>query len=116
MPQWRVFVLLILIGIFVAFSASAESARHLNLAECVELALQKNRALERASARVDGAEAKAPMAIAIMGGLISSTALTLLVVPAIYDLMDRFSRSKRTDEEIVGAVPATFTHAAGSET
>jgi len=34
-----------------------------------------------------GSEGNAPMALAIVGGLISSTVLTLLVVPAIYKLM-----------------------------
>ena len=29
-----------------------------------------------------------PMAIAIIGGLVSSTLLTLLVVPAVYSLLD----------------------------
>ncbi len=57
MTRSRLLVLLILIGIFVAIPASAESARHLNLPECVDLALQKNRSLERAGARLDGAEA-----------------------------------------------------------
>ncbi len=42
-----------------------------------------------------GSEVKAPMAIAIIGGLISSMILTLLVVPAIYKIInpvDRFLR------------------------
>jgi len=42
-----------------------------------------------------GSESNAPMALAIIGGLISSTILTLLVVPAIYKLMypvDRWLR------------------------
>jgi HAE1 family hydrophobic/amphiphilic exporter-1 len=34
-----------------------------------------------------GSEGNAPMALAIIGGLISSTVLTLLVVPAIYKLL-----------------------------
>jgi HAE1 family hydrophobic/amphiphilic exporter-1 len=34
-----------------------------------------------------GHESNAPMALAIIGGLISSTILTLLVVPAIYKFM-----------------------------
>jgi HAE1 family hydrophobic/amphiphilic exporter-1 len=34
-----------------------------------------------------GHEANAPMALAIIGGLLSSTILTLLVVPAIYKFM-----------------------------
>jgi HAE1 family hydrophobic/amphiphilic exporter-1 len=36
----------------------------------------------------DGAEIRAPMAIAVISGLISSTALTLLVIPTVYALMD----------------------------
>ena len=42
-----------------------------------------------------GAESNAPMALAIIGGLVSSTILTLLVVPAIYKFMyplDRWLR------------------------
>lgn len=35
-----------------------------------------------------GAEVRAPMAIAVIGGLISSTFLTLLVVPVVYTLID----------------------------
>lgn len=35
-----------------------------------------------------GAEFRAPMAIAVVGGLISSTALSLLYVPVVYTLMD----------------------------
>jgi HAE1 family hydrophobic/amphiphilic exporter-1 len=35
-----------------------------------------------------GAELRAPMAQAIIGGLITSTLLTLVVVPAIYTVLD----------------------------
>jgi HAE1 family hydrophobic/amphiphilic exporter-1 len=44
-----------------------------------------------------GAESKAPMAVAIIGGLISSMFLTLLVVPVIYRMIypiDRWLRSR----------------------
>lgn len=37
----------------------------------------------------DGAEIRTPMAIAVISGLVASTVLTLLVVPVIYDLVDR---------------------------
>jgi len=37
----------------------------------------------------DGAEIRAPMAIAVISGLISSTVLTLLVIPTVYALMDK---------------------------
>jgi len=36
-----------------------------------------------------GAEQRAPMAVAVIGGLISSTVLTLVVVPVVYELFDR---------------------------
>ena len=38
-----------------------------------------------------GAEMRAPMARAVVGGLITSTLLTLLVVPVVYTLLDDFS-------------------------
>lgn len=38
-----------------------------------------------------GAESRAPMAHAIIGGLITSTALTLVVVPVVYSLIDEYS-------------------------
>ena len=37
----------------------------------------------------DGAEVRAPMAITVIGGLAVSTLLTLVVIPIVYDLMDR---------------------------
>jgi len=40
----------------------------------------------------DGGELRAPMGIAVIGGLITSTILTLLVVPVFYTLMDGLSR------------------------
>lgn len=44
-----------------------------------------------------GAELRAPMAVAIMGGLVTSTLLSLLVVPVIYDVLDeRWGNRKRT--------------------
>jgi HAE1 family hydrophobic/amphiphilic exporter-1 len=36
----------------------------------------------------DGAELRSPMAIAVISGLITSTALTLIVIPTIYSLLD----------------------------
>jgi len=42
-----------------------------------------------------GSESKAPMAIAIIGGLISSMILTLFVVPAIYKLISPADRALR---------------------
>ncbi len=39
----------------------------------------------------EGAEVRSPMAITVMGGLAVSTLLTLLVIPVVYDLLDRKS-------------------------
>jgi len=36
----------------------------------------------------EGAESRAPMAIAVIGGLITSTLLTLVVIPVVYTLVD----------------------------
>ncbi len=41
-----------------------------------------------ALARGDGAETRVPMAVAIIGGLLTSTVLTLGVVPAVYSVID----------------------------
>jgi HAE1 family hydrophobic/amphiphilic exporter-1 len=41
-----------------------------------------------------GAEARAPMAHAIIGGLITSTVLTLIVVPVVYTLLDDLKNGK----------------------
>ena len=37
----------------------------------------------------DGAEIRTPMAITVVAGLISSTILTLVIIPTVYSLMDR---------------------------
>ncbi len=37
----------------------------------------------------EGAEVRAPMAIAVIGGLLTSTLLTLVVIPVVYSLLDR---------------------------
>jgi len=37
----------------------------------------------------EGAEVRAPMAITVIGGLTVSTLLTLIVIPVVYDLLDR---------------------------
>jgi HAE1 family hydrophobic/amphiphilic exporter-1 len=57
----------------------------------------------------DGAESRAPMAVVVIGGLLSSTVLTLLVVPALYTLFDDlqavFSR-RRAPVAMPAVVPA----------
>jgi HAE1 family hydrophobic/amphiphilic exporter-1 len=42
----------------------------------------------------EGGETRAPMAICVIGGLVTSTALTLVVVPVVYSLMDGFLNSR----------------------
>jgi len=37
----------------------------------------------------EGAEIRAPMALTVIGGLLGATALTLLVIPALYSLVAR---------------------------
>jgi HAE1 family hydrophobic/amphiphilic exporter-1 len=47
----------------------------------------------------EGAEARAPMAIAVIGGLITSTLLTLVVIPVVYTIVDdleNWLKKKRT--------------------
>ena len=41
-----------------------------------------------ALARGDGAETRVPMAVAIIGGLVTSTVLTLGIVPVVYSILD----------------------------
>jgi len=38
----------------------------------------------------ESASLRAPMALAVIGGLVTSTLLTLIVIPCVYDLFDRF--------------------------
>jgi HAE1 family hydrophobic/amphiphilic exporter-1 len=37
----------------------------------------------------EGSELRAPMALTVIGGLVCSTALTLLVIPVVYTALDR---------------------------
>ena len=36
-----------------------------------------------------GSELRSPMALTVIGGLLTSTALTLLIIPAVYSVLDR---------------------------
>ncbi len=51
----------------------------------------------------EGAEIRAPMAIAVMGGLIFSTALTLLLIPAVYELVDHKAYEREDEHAYQGA-------------
>ncbi|GAA5073023.1 efflux RND transporter permease subunit [Lysobacter panacisoli] len=64
--------------------------------------------LPLALAMGEGAEVRSPMAITVIGGLLVSTLLTLVVIPVVYDLLDRradeyyVNRAKRTHAPIAG--------------
>jgi HAE1 family hydrophobic/amphiphilic exporter-1 len=51
-----------------------------------------------------GAESRNPMAIAIIGGVIFSTLLTLYVVPCFYSLMSRFERKTAHEKRLKDAL------------
>ena len=60
----------------------------------------------------EGGETQAPMGRAIIGGVITSTLLTLIVVPVIYTYLDQYHewhrarRVRRTAAASAPAVPA----------
>ncbi|GAB3356372.1 efflux RND transporter permease subunit [Lysobacter tyrosinilyticus] len=63
----------------------------------------------------EGAEVRSPMAITVIGGLLVSTMLTLLVIPVVYDLLDRRAdayyrerglRARREKAETAAAIDA----------
>jgi hydrophobic/amphiphilic exporter-1 (mainly G- bacteria), HAE1 family len=69
-----------------------------------------------ALARGDGAEMRVPMAIVIIGGLITSTVLTLGVVPVAYSLLDqlRARLARRRAPRAVEGAPAPEPEAAAA--
>jgi hypothetical protein len=58
----------------------------------------------------EGSEWRAPMAVTVIGGLLTSTLLTLVLIPAVYTIMDDFqglvSRSPRL-VRLVSRIPST---------
>jgi HAE1 family hydrophobic/amphiphilic exporter-1 len=64
-----------------------------------------------------GADLRAPLAIAVIGGLLSATALTLVVVPVAYDLLDEMRLKVRAafgmEKQIVQ--PSSVSAGAGGE-
>jgi hydrophobic/amphiphilic exporter-1 (mainly G- bacteria), HAE1 family len=55
----------------------------------------------------EGSEAQAPMARVVIGGLLSSTLITLVFVPVMYSLFEgRFSRRAKTTPASVAESPA----------
>jgi multidrug efflux pump subunit AcrB len=53
-----------------------------------------------------GKETRGPMAVAVIGGLILSTALSLLLVPCFYMVADRLRSKKKHDEGVKAHAPA----------
>ncbi len=53
-----------------------------------------------ATSRGEGSEMRVPMAIAVIGGVLASTFLTLLVVPVVYTWMDRFTLKKKSSATV----------------
>jgi Cu/Ag efflux pump CusA len=60
-----------------------------------------------------GGEQRAPMAVAVIGGLITSTLLTLVVVPVVYSLLDRFTKRRIVNEETLSSDTAADAVRAG---
>lgn len=49
----------------------------------------------------EGTEIRAPMAITVIGGLLVSTLLTLVVIPVMYQLLDRKDYSKKVELDLI---------------
>ncbi len=54
-----------------------------------------------------GAESRRPLGLAVTGGMFFSTFLTLLIVPVVYTLLAKFTRTKNTAGEKVSDTPHT---------
>ncbi|HYV48927.1 MAG TPA: efflux RND transporter permease subunit [Myxococcaceae bacterium] len=75
--------------------------------------------LPTALSRGEGSEFRAPMSTAVIGGVITSTILTLVVVPVVYTWMDQFTlkddrKSKATHDPSKAAADASL-HAVEGE-
>jgi HAE1 family hydrophobic/amphiphilic exporter-1 len=62
-----------------------------------------------------GAEIRTPMALAVIGGLLSSTVLTLIVIPVVYDLIDRARARLLAGDAAVASGDADLPAGAGGE-
>ena len=62
----------------------------------------------------EGGETQAPMGRAIIGGVITSTLLTLVVVPVLYTYLDAlYQRQRKRREAKAAAAHAAAAHAPG---
>jgi HAE1 family hydrophobic/amphiphilic exporter-1 len=62
-----------------------------------------------------GAEARRPLGIAVVGGLVFSTFLTLVLVPVVYALLGRFTSARRSTMEEIATEVAPGAEAPGQE-
>ncbi len=53
-----------------------------------------------------GGESRRPLGVAVVGGLLASTFLTLVLVPVVYSLLARFTQAHVEEEEEAEEVPA----------
>ncbi len=79
--------------------------------------------LPLAIAMGEGAEVRSPMAITVIGGLLVSTLLTLVVIPVVYDLLDRRSdeyyrerglRARRESQAVAASIESEQASLTGS--
>ena len=54
----------------------------------------------------EGADAQAPLARAVVGGLLGSTAITLLLIPVVYSLVHAVPATPPSTPGITSACPA----------
>jgi HAE1 family hydrophobic/amphiphilic exporter-1 len=62
----------------------------------------------------EGADFRAPLGRAVIGGVIASTVLTLLVIPTVYEIFDewrewlfsKFGGARHADHAVTSAQPA----------
>jgi len=81
--------------------------------------------LPLAVAMGEGAEVRSPMAITVIGGLLVSTLLTLVVIPVVYNLLDRRSdevyrergrRARRDSQAVAASIEGEHTPLGGPQT
>ena len=62
-----------------------------------------------------GGESRAPLGIAVVGGMLFSTFLTLLLVPVVYSLLGRFTRASEASKDIEKLLEEEHAKAAAKE-
>ena len=75
---------------FVTVATAFERARLMPIPRSVP---DRTATATRPAVRRNTWEARAPMAVTVIGGLITSTLLTLVVVPVVYTFMEKLTHS-----------------------